>query len=288
MGGYHRFPFTPLPLKRPFKWRVHALLVSLYFLGNLAGIPLLRRTNMPVEPVRLWFFVTIIAILVIGVALVMANRTGLGAPLLEGVLSKTDRPLWLRTGMALTVLMLFVGVPFGLLANRNIDPANFPFGWELLPASIKAGLVEEIGYRLFVVSTFAYLGGLIRKDSEGRPTRGVYWMAIVLAGLIFGWAHVDARLAVPGVSFWALAFIMVLTSALGIYFGWLFWVLGLEWAVLAHFIFDAFISLVIIPVYLYAHPAVLTGLMAGLVFAGFKSWRYLARLKPEVGQEKAG
>jgi hypothetical protein len=266
-----------LPVKRPFHWRVFTALVVLYFLGNLAGVPLLRRTNMPIEPVWFWGVVTLVSALVIALSLAMANRTGLGAPLLEGRLSKEDLPDWLRSGLALTVLMLIMGFPLGLIANLSADPATYPFGWELLGASFKAGVVEEILSRLFLVSLFVWLGGLFKRDAEGRPTRGVYWAAILLAALMFGWAHVDARLSNPAVTFEGYALIMVLSSSLGIYFGWLFWKLGLEWAMFAHFIYDAFIVMVVVPVYLLKSPIVWFVLLAGLAIVSVISLRFLTQ-----------
>lgn len=245
-----------LPVKRPFHWRVFAALVALYFLGNLAGIPLLRKTNMPIEPVWQWGVFTLISALIIALSLLMANRTGLGAPLLEGRLSKEDLPNWLGSGLVLTVLMFIVGLPISLITNRSVDAATYPFGWELLPASFKAGVVEEIATRLFLVSLLVWLGGLFKRDGEGRPARGVYWAAILIAGLLFGWGHVDARLGNPAATFGDYASIMVLSSGLGIYFGWLYWKLGLEWAMFAHFAYDAFVSMIVIPIFLLSSPVV--------------------------------
>jgi hypothetical protein len=269
-----------LPVKRPFHWRVFVALVTLYFLGNLAGIPLLRRTNGPIEPVWFWAVATLVSALVIALGLTMANHTGLGAPLLEGRLRKKDLLNWLRSGLTLTVLMSVVGFPFSLIANLGADPATYPFGWELLPASFKAGVVEEILARLFLVSLLVWLGGLLKRDGQGRPIRGIYWTAIVLAGLVFGWEHVAAQLAHPAATFWNYALLMVLSSTAGIYFGWLFWKLGLEWAIFAHFVYDAFISMIVVPVYLLQNPLVWAVLVTGLVIAAVISWRFLTQAQP--------
>lgn len=266
-----------LPIKRPFSWRLFFILVGLYFLGNVAGVPLLRKTNAPVEPLWFWFVATLIAALLIALSLLMANRVGLGAPFLEGRLSREALPHWLRSGLALTVLMVSAGAPFSLIANLNIEADSYPFGWELLGASFKAGVVEEAVYRLLVVSSFVWIGKFFLSDEEGRPTNGVYWAGIVLAGLMFGWAHVDARLANSGTPLWGYALIMVLSSALGIYFGWLFWQLGLEWAIFAHFAYDAFVSMILVPVYLLASAIVWMVLWAVLLLASTLAWRYLAK-----------
>lgn len=172
--------------------------------------------------------------------------------------------------------MLMVGLPFGLAANRAVDGTTYPFGWELLAASFKAGVVEEIANRLFLVSLFVWLGSRFRRDDDGRPTKGVYWAAILLAGAIFGWAHVDARLSQPGVRFWDCVLLMSLTTGLGLYFGWLYWKLGLEWAIFAHFAYDAFVSMILIPVYLSNSSIAWVILIVSLGVASVLSWRYLA------------
>ena len=227
-----------------------------------------------------------VAALVIALSLAMANRTGLGAPWLQGRLPKQDLPNWLRSGLALTVLLLLVGFPLSLIANLGVDPAAYPFGWELLGASFKAGVVEEIVYRFFLVSLFVWLGRFFKRDAEGRPAPGVYWSAILIGGLLFGWAHVDARLANPGGTFESFALIMLLNSGLGIYFGWLFWKLGLEWAMLAHLIYDVFISMAVIPVYLMKSPIAWLVLLAGLAIASVISWRFLTQDQQDAGLHK--
>jgi hypothetical protein len=75
-----------LPARRPFSWRALLFLVALQFLGNLASIPLLRATEMPVEPVSTWILWTAVSFLTIGLGLFLGARTGLGALLLEGAL----------------------------------------------------------------------------------------------------------------------------------------------------------------------------------------------------------
>lgn len=266
-----------LPLKRKFQWRVLLILVALYIIGNLAGIPLLLRTNAPIEPVWFWALATFIATLFISASMAMAGQVGLGAPLLEGRLPGSRALAWVRTGFALCGLMLALGFPLSLIASLGVDPATYPFGWELLGASIKAGVVEELLYRFFLVSLFVWLAGFLKHSSDGRPIRSVYWAAIILAGLLFGWAHVDARLSNPSGSLSDYALIMILNSSLGIYFGWLLLVLGLEWAMIAHFAYDAFLSMVVVPVHLLKSPIAWTVLLAGLLGTLVVSLRYLTR-----------
>jgi hypothetical protein len=269
-----------LPAKRPFQWRILVILVLIYVLGNLASIPLLRKTNAPIEPAWQWGVITIIVALVIALSLLMANRTGLGAPLLEARLPRHEFSQWLRSCLALTAILLVVGMPFSLLSNLRVDSATYPFGWELLLASFRAGAVEEILSRLFMVSLFVWVGGFIKHDVDNQPTRGIYWLAIILAGLIFGWAHVDAGLGNPGVSFWDYALVMMLSTGVGIYFGWLFWQLGLEAAMFAHFAYDAFVSMVLVPVYLLRNPIAWLLLLTAMTIIGVLSFLFLVKRYP--------
>ena len=254
-------------------------MVVLYFLGNLAGLPLLRKTNAPIEPIWFWGLVTFVSALAIALSLLMANRLGLGAPFLEGRLPKKDLPLWARSGLAFTLLLCIFGFPFSLIANLGAEPSTYPFGWELLPASFKAGVVEELGYRFFMVSLFVWIGRFLKHDIDGYPHQSVYWFSILLAAFLFGWAHVDARLGHPTATFYDYVLIMVLNSAAGFYFGWVFWKLGLEWAIIVHFAYDAFVSMILIPVYLLKSPAVWAIFAFGAVLALVASWRMLSYVR---------
>jgi hypothetical protein len=92
---------------------------------------------------------------------------------------------------------------------------------------------------------------------------------------VFGWAHVDAGLGNPAGTFADYALVMVTGSLLGVAFGWMFWKLGLEWAILAHFVYDLYVSMVLIPVYLLESAAAWVALVTGLLVAATLSGRYL-------------
>ncbi len=110
------------PIKRRFLWSVFLIMVLLYFIGNLAVIPLLIATNKPIEKPWFWSVATLISTIIIALITLMANRVSLGAPLIEGILPKEDRLTWLQTGFTLTITMLLVGFPLSLLANLDANP----------------------------------------------------------------------------------------------------------------------------------------------------------------------
>ena len=79
---------------------------------------------------------------------------------------------------------------------------------------------------------------------------------------------------------------MLLSSSLGICLGWLLWKLGLEWAMFAHFAYDAFVSMIVIPVYLSKSPIVWIVLVTGLLVASVVSWRFLRQAQPNARLHK--
>jgi hypothetical protein len=266
-----------LPTKRPFRWRALWILVVLWFLASLAGIPLLRATNAPIEPAWLWGVYTAVTAVLIGTGLYLAGRTGLGAPLIEGLLDKDEIGDWARSVLAWALLAAIAGSSIVLPMSLSADPEHYPASWQLILASVKAGVTEEIWMRLLLMSFFVWLGSLVGKDGDGRPTRAVFWVAVILCALLFGGSHVESRLAIPGITVGDLVTIMIVNTLVGIVLGWLFWKLGLEGAMLAHFMIDAVASAVVMPAYLSGNLLLQVVVSIGLVLAGAWSVRILVR-----------
>lgn len=238
-----------LPTKRPFCWRAVRILGVLFIVGKLANIPLLLVSRPSMEPLSTWVIGGSLGFVVIGISLYLAGRIGIGLPLLEGLLGKEGFLQWRRSVFSLALMIsIAASLPF-LLVNLNVDPERYPALWKWLLSSMDAGVGEEIFYRFFLMTLIAWLGSLVWQDGDGRPTRTVFWIAIFLAGLIFGWGHVDDAVFDHGINF-AIARLMIFNSLLGITFGWLYWKQGLESAILAHFMVDVVGFVVVVPVYL--------------------------------------
>ena len=74
-----------------------------------------------------------------------------------------------------------------------------------------------------------------------------------------------------------LARLLTVNTVFGIAFGWMYWKLGLESAMLAHFLVDAVNFVIVIPSFLSGDPLLSTAVMIGLIIAGIGSWRLLMR-----------
>lgn len=273
------FTVFKLPTKRPFNWRLLWILVSLQLAGNLASIPLLRFSAQQVESLNDWIFWTTLSVPVIGIGIKLGGQIGLGTPLLEGLLSGHKLSAWLRSAVGLALIITMIASIPLLLVNRNIDPAGYPAAWMLILASIDAGVQEEIFSRLFLMTLIAWAGSLIWRDSDGRPAPGVMWFAVGLSGFIFGLGHID-NVPITLENSSSLVTVFLLSALLGGVFGWLYWHLGLESAIGAHFMVDAMYSGIVIPAYLSHNFWVHAVTIGGLILLTMVSLRLLRVQSP--------
>jgi hypothetical protein len=238
-----------------FNWRLFGLLMGLGILGLIAVMPYgltVAGQNWGQEQVGTLVpqFLVNLAMLAIqiGLGLLMANRVGLGLPILstwlqghntgrylENILSAAG--LGVLVGAAVVLLDLYVFAPrmeaeFQSLSAALPGNANPP-AWQGLLASFYGGINEEILNRLFLMTLVVWLGSLV-----GRTGNGVFWLAILLTGLLFGLGHLPGAVAM-GIPLTPLYIgRTLLLNASGLLFGWLYWRWGLESAMVAHLCVD--------------------------------------------------
>jgi membrane protease YdiL (CAAX protease family) len=187
--------------------------------------------------------------------LLLAGRIGLGAPILDAVTRGepvTDKvrailPLSIILGVVFTLILLGLEFFYFQPALRQelgdaATPLNLqtsqPAAWKGLLASFYGGIAEELQLRLFLMTLLAWLGRFVSKTSDGKPTAAVFWVANILAAILFGLGHLPTiALSVPITSL-VVARTVVLNGLLGIVFGWLYWKRGLESAIISHFSAD--------------------------------------------------
>jgi hypothetical protein len=244
---------------------------------------MLRFENNSIEPVYVWVVATAASGIVIGIALFLGGRTGLGAPFLEGFLKGGQLSLWVYRVFALSLLFAVIAVPYIIFVNLRLESGSYPAIWKPILASVDAGVQEEIFSRLFLMTLFVWLGSLVWREPDGRPTRVVFWIAIIISGVLFGWSHIDDKLSNPEIPVSMLLVIMIATSFFGIILGWMYWRQGIECAILAHFFLDAVGTGIVAPAYLSSEPLVLVSVLSVLIIAGLLSWRYLVRAGSQAG-----
>ncbi|WKZ36772.1 MAG: CPBP family intramembrane metalloprotease [Anaerolineales bacterium] len=254
-------------MKKPFNWKIFFIVWIAAVFGVIAVIPytltlqgtILQELELPI-PVPLLLAIQIgqnavmFAILT-ALGLFFANRVGLGTPILEAKLageSVADKvrailPMSIGIGVAAAGLILVLDVAIfqpallrelGDAAEALASGSVKPPAWQGFLASFYGGITEEILLRLFVMSLFVWLGSFISKTAEGKPTSAVFWVANILAAVLFGLGHLPATANLLPLTPLVITRAIILNGVAGVAFGWLYWKRGLESAIIAHFSAD--------------------------------------------------
>jgi len=256
---------------KKWNWRLFFVLWTASVIGVLLVLPY-ALAKIPVSALSKappWYVLVPLEVLqgsvILGLVtlagLFFANRTGLGAPILEAWLHGQPVGSKLRSILVPSVVIGVVGtlVIIGLEilvfepAIRNQNPAsadaislwNEPAAWKGLLASFEGGIDEEIELRLFAMSLFAWLGRFVFRKADGTPTSTVLWSANVMAAILFGVGHLPLISAMAPLTPLIVLRTLALNGLLGIAFGYLYWKRGLESAMVSHFSADLLLHVVL-------------------------------------------
>jgi hypothetical protein len=186
---------------------------------------------------------------VVGLGLWLAGLAGLGAPLLEHLAGGPEAPsapgrvlatgvlcgLIVGGGVLLTVKALLPAVPqlrARLAAEAGLEP------WRRLIIAADSAVLEEILFRLLLVSALVVLARRAGRSETGRSAGWTTWVPVVAVALAFGAAHLVPWMGVVKPTPALIAGVIVLNGAGGVVFGAMFVKLGFESAVIAHFCAD--------------------------------------------------
>ncbi|WEN14427.1 CPBP family intramembrane metalloprotease [Rhodanobacter sp. AS-Z3] len=168
----------------------------------------------------------------------------LDAPWLRAWVYRQPRPSfrpqrwWLAALLGVLVALLIISIDLIASHGPTGTSAHASFGaaWRGGLASFYGGIVEETECRLFLVSLFVWL---LAWTNQRQAKPWMFIVAIVLAALLFGAAHLPAAFAM-GMAHTPLVIgrIVLLNALVGLVTGSLFWKYGLEHAMLAHFCAD--------------------------------------------------
>jgi hypothetical protein len=178
----------------------------------------------------------------------------LGLPILQGILAGqsvldkflTFLPVSLLVGLAagggIVALEQFVFQP-RLPAQMKEAYTRLSL-WKRALVCFYGGIDEEILLRLFMMSGLTWLLGLVWKSPAGMPALGAFWLANLLATLLFGAGHLPATARVTPLTPLVVTRALILNGVAGLMFGFLFMTYGLEAAILAHFCMDILMHVV--------------------------------------------
>jgi len=253
-------------MKNSINWKVFFILWIAAVLATIALTPYaLELQSSALEALELPFPLPVLLMIqtvqnailfgiMIFIGMILAKRIGLSMPILDSVSqgnSASDKlrailPISIVLGIIAALLIIgldvFVFQP-GLLAELG-DKADAlaqtaqPAAWKGFLASFYGGIGEEIQLRLLVMSLIAWLGSFISKTSEGKPSNAVFWIANILAAVLFGLGHLPATANIIPLTPLVIMRAILLNGVGGVIFGWLYWKRGLESAMIAHFSTD--------------------------------------------------
>ena len=247
-------------------WRVFLLLWIAAILSSIAILPyalelqgsMLESMDLPIPlPAVIALQIVQGAVffaIVIFAGMFIARRVGLGTPILdsasrgESASDKLRAILPISIGLGVIAALLIIGVDLLLqpaMLKEIGDTANslnlqniHPAAWKGFLAAFYGGIAEEILLRLLVMSLLAWLGTFVSKTQDGKPTSAVFWIANILAAVLFGLGHLPATEMIIPLTPLVITRAILLNGIGGVIFGWLYWKRGLEAAMVAHFSAD--------------------------------------------------
>jgi ABC-2 type transport system ATP-binding protein len=298
-----------LQTRRPWNWKVFLVLAGLVIPAVFALVPFtFYQLNTYSETGAIavgWqalmgdaLINAVITILLGGIGLVLANRIGLGMPYVEGWARHKPVHLNIRSALSISwiagagiaiVVLIFeslvfapaMAAMFAEIGYKIPEGAITPPVYGLL-AAFSAGITEETTFRLFGLSLLAWLGGLLFHDTDKRPNPAVFWGANILFALAFGAMHLPAARSLGWpINTLVVTRTIVLNGMGGLVLGWLFWKLGLETAMLAHFSGDVvryvFLPIIALQTSQAGKYLALAGLGILLVLSLVWAWRTVVK-----------
>jgi hypothetical protein len=250
----------PSVVPRGWNWRIFwtlevagvlAVVAILPYALTLQG-PMLKQHALPI-PLAVLLPLQILenGILIGGfVALGMwlAPKVGLGTPLLVEWISGKPATRWLlRTlppsvlwGGMTAVLVLFLDAKIfaPYLPHITHPEAANPAAWKGLLASFYGGIDEEIFLRFGIMTLLVLALGKILRTPERRPTGVSFWLANIIAAVLFSLGHLPATALLMPLTKLVVLRALSLNGIPGIVFGVLYWKRGLESAMVSHFAAD--------------------------------------------------
>lgn len=258
--------------KNPFNRRLFVLLILLGTVGIIALIPyelaMIKHTELPPEAGDLTppviVSVNTLSQMFILIVLVFLgertlHRTGLGAPFLNAFVHKRELPAFSMQWVYLAIGVSFIGSlilmvldSYVFLPQINVpdDVASPMVWWHGLLATFYGGITEELLVRFFGMTFIVWLFAVTTRKQAGELPKTFYMIATVGAALLFGLGHLPATAQLFGeLTPMIMTRGLVLNGLLGLWFGYLYYRKGLEYAMIAHMSADLFLHVIFAPLF---------------------------------------
>lgn len=240
-------------MKNIINWKLFFILLLASVSTGLMALPYalgLLSQPLPISTPLLLVATIIQTLILFSIAiffgLLMVKRVGFGLPILEGLLSGQKSLaylksiLWLSIGLGVlaSILIILLSLPFGDLSVEFLKAEIAVPTWKTFLVSFYGGIAEEILLRLFLMTFLVWVTYKFKKTSDGKPTVGGIWLAIIISSIIFGLGHLPITSGLTAITPLVITRAIVLNGIGGVIFGWLYWKKGLEAAMISHFSAD--------------------------------------------------
>ena len=245
-------------MKKLINWKLFFILLAACVIASFLVMPYtlaLTGNQTILTPVLLLasgIQSLIIFALAIFIGLLLSKKTGLGLPIIEGLLEGKNQKNKFKSillpsvilGLIAGVLIILLDILFGSISVEMAEVETKIAPWMALLATFYGGIAEEVLCRLFLVTLFAWITTLIKKSKDGNPTNTGIWISIVLAAVLFGLGHLPATSQITPLTTVIVIRAILLNGAGAMIFGWLYWKKGLESAMIAHFSADIVLHII--------------------------------------------
>jgi membrane protease YdiL (CAAX protease family) len=238
-----------------FFWTIlGALSVLAVFPYLLAILPTLTKQlpmPMPVLVLAQLAQTSVLLLLLSWIGLRLGQSVGLDSPFARAFVYGLQPPsvsrgaiiFALSTGIVGGLIILGLDRLFRPFMPATTQPIDItPELWKRLLASFYGGIVEELLLRLFLMTLIVWIIWKTVLKGQRPPTALVFWIAIVVAAILFGAGHLPAAAGIWPLTLVVISRTILLNAILGIAFGFIYWQWGLEYAMLAHFCADIVIQ----------------------------------------------
>lgn len=252
------------------------LLAAICFIGGLFLVPyqlnsmkilLPEQYELTIDSISVPFpfLVLLSALQLMVVAFVFAyigvklsRKAGLSIPILHAIFKKDEIRIE-KFGVILAIL-------FGVITSFILTVADrFYYQYEievigqnepqfsiigLLAGVFYGGVFEEVLMRLFFMSLFVWILMKLFRKSSSKLNKELYWIAIIVAATLFAAGHLPATELLFGeLNTTIIIRCFLLNGIGGIFFGYLYWKKGIEYAILSHMFTHITTQLLFIPIF---------------------------------------
>ncbi|RQW75272.1 CPBP family intramembrane metalloprotease [Lysinibacillus composti] len=256
--------------------KISILLAVICFIGGFLVLPYqldaMQQTlphqyeqlieTMPVPMILLQLItaiqLTVMAFIVAFLGIKIARKVGFSLDILDALFTKTKvsfETRWVVRAFIFGAISAFVIVGADRFYYQNkisgisdIEPEFSLIG--LIAGVFYGGVFEELLMRLFVMSLLIWLVKILFYRGKSELPSLFYWMAIIIAALLFAIGHLPATDAIfGGVTTDLMIRSLILNGIAGIFCGYLFWKKGIEYAILSHMFAHISLQLIMIPLF---------------------------------------